>query len=79
MSVVLRPRPRFPWGAVSWGGPDEPPADDCSLCDAPIAEDDVPLVGPGVVLDQWRAGRAIASSRPILARALDRSAASVAW
>jgi hypothetical protein len=44
MSVVLRPRPRFPWDAVSWGGPDEPPADDCSLCDAPIAEDDVPLI-----------------------------------
>lgn len=29
--------------AVSWGGPDELVATECSYCDAPIPEDDMPL------------------------------------
>ena len=40
----LGPRSGFDWARVSWGGPDEPPADTCSYCDAAIAEGDVPLV-----------------------------------
>ena len=29
---------------LSWGGPDEPAAEECSICDAPFSEDDVPLI-----------------------------------
>jgi hypothetical protein len=28
---------------LNWGGPDESVSDKCSYCDAPIAEDDIPL------------------------------------
>ncbi len=41
---LLTPRPGFNWQAVSWGGPDEPAAEDCSYCDAPIPDDSVPLI-----------------------------------
>ena len=40
----LAPRRGFDWTAVSWGGPDEPAAETCSLCDAPIPDDDVTLI-----------------------------------
>jgi hypothetical protein len=30
--------------SVNWEGPDEPPGDRCSFCEAPLKEDDVPLV-----------------------------------
>jgi hypothetical protein len=40
---ALRPRRGFNWMQVSWGGPDEPPLEVCSYCDAPIGEDDVPI------------------------------------
>jgi hypothetical protein len=30
--------------AVSWGGPDEPASTTCSYCDAPIPDDDCPLI-----------------------------------
>lgn len=40
----MTPRPGFNWTAVSWGGPDEPIAEACSLCEAPIGEDSVPLI-----------------------------------
>lgn len=42
--MKLAPMPGFNWSQVSWGGPDEPPAECCSYCDAPIGEDDVPLI-----------------------------------
>ncbi len=44
MPDALRPSRGFNWQAVSWGGPDEPPSDTCSYCEAPIADDDVPLI-----------------------------------
>jgi hypothetical protein len=34
----------FDWTAVSWGGPDQPAATECAVCDAPLPEDDVPLI-----------------------------------
>jgi hypothetical protein len=40
----LRPREGFNWTAVSWGGPDEVVSETCSYCDAPIPEDDTPLI-----------------------------------
>jgi hypothetical protein len=40
----LFPAEGFIWQAVSWGGPDERVSDICSYCDAPIADDDVPLI-----------------------------------
>jgi hypothetical protein len=41
----LSPRSGFDWMAVSWEGPDEPPADDCSYCGAAIIPDEtVPLI-----------------------------------
>ena len=30
--------------SVNWEGPDQTPGDRCSFCDAPIGEDDVPVV-----------------------------------
>jgi hypothetical protein len=42
--TTLSPRPGFNWTAVSWGGPDEPRTDKCSYCDAPLSEDEVPLI-----------------------------------
>jgi hypothetical protein len=42
--MTLAPRPGFNWQAVSWGGPTEPVADDCSYCDEPIPEDGMPLI-----------------------------------
>ena len=41
---TLQPRPGFNWTQVSWGGPDEPGTETCSYCDAPLGEDDVPLM-----------------------------------
>jgi hypothetical protein len=41
---MLRFRPGFDPMLLSWGGPDEPVADTCSICDAKIAEDHVPLI-----------------------------------
>jgi hypothetical protein len=29
---------------LSWGGPNEPVTEECSICDAPLNEDDVPLI-----------------------------------
>ena len=40
----LEPLPGFDWTQVSWGGPDEQVAEACSYCDAPLAEDSVPLM-----------------------------------
>ena len=40
----LQPSAGFDWSAVSWGGPDELVSETCSYCDAPIAEDDFPLM-----------------------------------
>jgi hypothetical protein len=42
--MTLAPRHGFNWQAVSWGGPDEPVAEECSYCDAPIPDDGVPLI-----------------------------------
>ena len=41
-------RPEFNPLLLSWGGPDEPAAEQCSICEAPIAAEDVPLI-------MWRA------------------------
>jgi len=41
--VNLRPKPGFDPTRVNWGGPDEPQSNECSYCDAPIAEDACPL------------------------------------
>jgi hypothetical protein len=38
------PAPGFNWLAVSWGGPDQPPTEHCSYCDAPLLDDEVPLI-----------------------------------
>ena len=42
----MPPRPSLDldWMAISWGGPDEPVAEACSMCDEPFKEDDVPLM-----------------------------------
>lgn len=37
-------KPGFDPSLLSWGGPDEPATEECSICDAPIGEDDVPLM-----------------------------------
>lgn len=36
-------RPGFDPTLLSWGGPDEAVSETCSICEAPFAEDDVPL------------------------------------
>ena len=36
MTIAFQPRAGFNWMAVSWGGPDEQSAEDCSYCDAPL-------------------------------------------
>ena len=41
---ALWPCPGFDWTQVSWGGPDEPRTETCSYCDAPLNENDVPLM-----------------------------------
>jgi len=43
VAFSLAPRPGFNWLQVSWGGPDELVATDCSYCDAPIPENEAPL------------------------------------
>jgi hypothetical protein len=40
----LRFRSSFDPTLLSWGGPDEPAAEQCSICDAALADDDVPLI-----------------------------------
>lgn len=40
----IRPAPGFDWARVSWGGPDQPRTETCSYCDAPIGDDEVPLI-----------------------------------
>jgi hypothetical protein len=42
--TTLKPRAGFNWTQVSWGGPDERRTDKCSYCDAPLTEDEVPLI-----------------------------------
>lgn len=42
--VRLRFRADFDPTLLSWGGPDERIAEECSICDAAFAEDDVPLI-----------------------------------
>ena len=42
--MSLKPSPDLNWMAVSWGGPDEPVAQACSMCDAPLKEDEPPLM-----------------------------------
>ena len=37
-------RPGFDPTLLSWGGPDETPAEECSICEAPFSEEDVPLI-----------------------------------
>ena len=37
-------RPGFDPLLLSWGGPNEPATLVCSICDAPLPEDDVPLI-----------------------------------
>lgn len=41
---ALRPAFGFDWLAVSWGGPDAPRSETCSLCEAEIKNNDVPLM-----------------------------------
>lgn len=40
----LTPVADFNWLQVSWGGPDEPVATECSYCNVPFTEDEVPLM-----------------------------------
>jgi len=40
----VRPSPGFNWSAVSWGGPDQSRSDQCSYCDAPFRDDEIPLM-----------------------------------
>ncbi len=42
--MQLRPKPGFNPLAVSWGAPDETVATECSLCDAPFGDGEVPLM-----------------------------------
>jgi hypothetical protein len=41
--VSLQARPGFDWNLVNWGAPDELVTDECSVCEASIPEDSVPL------------------------------------
>ena len=41
---TLSPKTGFDWNRLSWGGPDEPVSEICSYCDAPIDDDEVPLM-----------------------------------
>lgn len=43
MPLSLQPAPGFDWLAVSWGAPDQQRTETCSLCDAPLGDDEVPL------------------------------------
>jgi hypothetical protein len=40
--VQLRPKPGFDPSLINWGGPDEPPSDECSYCDAPLPDPESP-------------------------------------
>jgi hypothetical protein len=40
----LKPAEGFNWTAVSWGGPDERVAEACSYCDAPLHDEEIPLI-----------------------------------
>ena len=51
-SSLLRPLPGFNWMLVKWGGPDELVDENCSYCDQPIGEDEVPLM---IWKDGWAA------------------------
>lgn len=42
--MTVRPSPDFNWIAVSWGGPDEVVAGECSYCDAPLSDEEMPLI-----------------------------------
>jgi hypothetical protein len=42
--AALQPLPGFNWMQVAWGAPDELVAEQCSYCDEPIPDDDVPLI-----------------------------------
>lgn len=39
----IEARPGFRWSRVKWGAPSDPVSYECSVCDAAIGEDDVPL------------------------------------
>jgi hypothetical protein len=41
---AIRPKPGFNPMLIKWGGPDEPRTETCSYCEAPLPEDDVPLI-----------------------------------
>jgi hypothetical protein len=43
-TVKLGFRRDFDPALLSWGGPDEPAAEECSICEAAFDEDDVPLI-----------------------------------
>lgn len=43
MTFRLRPRPGFNPLLIRWGGPDELVDENCSYCDQPIGEDEMPL------------------------------------
>jgi hypothetical protein len=40
----ISPTRDFDWLAVSWGGPDEVVTGECSYCDAPLGEEEMPLI-----------------------------------
>jgi hypothetical protein len=43
MTFPLTPRPGFNPLLIRWGGPDEFVDENCSYCDQPIGEEEVPL------------------------------------
>jgi hypothetical protein len=50
--VKLVFRAEFDPTLLSWGGPDEPPAEACSICDAPLGDPDEPDYQIPVIM--WR-------------------------
>lgn len=42
--MPLHPTAEFDWLAVSWGGPDEVVARECSYCDTPLRAQEMPLI-----------------------------------
>ena len=41
---ILRPLPGFDWNLVAWGAPDQPRTEICNYCDAPLRDDEIPLI-----------------------------------
>lgn len=49
MTFELTPTAGFNWAQVAWGAPDEVRRENCSYCDSPLGEDEMPLI-------LWRKG-----------------------